>query len=442
MTGNLVVLLCSCVLILLSAVLCWVRLPRFTVVDIYILFVGIYFGCYSFIKGLLHAYFEMQPLPAALVFLHIIIIIGILWGLTTFFPESYRNALKISSLYEYWSRVNTNVILFFLAFILTVELFGWWQYGFISHVDIGQLQAIGKPLPYWFSCIHGMLLDLIFCTFLALAVKIVASTKQVRRRWWVAMALLFVTASTMGRRPLFNMILVWMIIYLVVQKKEILQFSYLKWILVAGLSLFIFSNLFQTYRGLIHWPPSDARVQKKHPLAAALDTRATIRNLAIRPSLWGFNYFILKNQLDGRDRDKPVGAISWLGLENSIPRVFWPRKKIVSLNDLVATRYGVDIMDYSKNNYGFLLADFGYLSFVILPLMLAAVFLTMGKIILSTKEHPLLLWLSTGLILNYLINIEQNIADIFILYRNLALLIISYTLCYSFYKLARLLKTR
>ena len=442
MTGNLVVLLCSSVLITLSAVLFWIRLPRLKVVDIYILFVGIYFGCYSFIKGLLQAYSDMQPLPAALVFLHIIIIIAILWGFTALFPEKYQNALKITSLYEHWSRVNTNAILFLLAFILAVELIGWRQYGLISHVDIGKLQAIGKPLPYWFSCIHGMLLDLIFCTFLALAAKIVASTNQVRRWWWVAIALLFVMAATVGRRPLFNMILIGTILYLVVQKKGVLQFSYLKWTLVVGLSLLIFSNLFQTYRNLIHWPPAGSWAQMKNPLAAALDTRATITNLKIRPSQWGFNYFILKNRLDGRDRDEPVGAILWLGLKNSIPRVFWPGKKVVSLNDLVAARYSVEIVDYSKNNYGFLLADYGYLSLVILPLMLAVVFLTMGRIILSTKEYPLLLWLSTGLILNYLISIEQNIADIFILYRNLALLFISYILCYSFYKLARRLTSR
>lgn len=442
MTGNLVVLLCSSVLVTLSAVFFWIRLRRLTVVDIYILFVGIYFGCYSFIKALLQAYSDMQPLPAALVFLHIIIIIAILWGFTAFLPEKYHNAFKISSLYEYWSRVNTNAILLVLAFILTVKLIGWRQYGIISHVNIGQLEAVGKPLPYWFSCIHGMLLDLIFCVFLALAAKIMASTKQARKWWWVAMALVFVMASTVGRRPLFNMILIGMILYLVVYKKGVLQFSYLKWMLVAGLSLLIFSNLFQTYRNLIQWPPAGSWAQMKNPLAAALDTRATIRNLTIRPSQWGFNYFILKNQLDGRDRDEPTGAIIWIGLKNSIPKVFWPGKKVVSLNDLVAARYGVDIIDYSKNNYGFLLADYGYLSLVILPLMLAVVFFTMGRIILCTKEYPLLLWLSTGLILNYLINIEQNIADIFILYRNLALLFISYVLCYSFYNLGRLLHTR
>jgi hypothetical protein len=442
MPGNIAVILCSLILIIFTAVLFWIRLPRLTVIDIYILFVGIYFGCYSFIKGLLQAYSFMQPLPAALVFLHISIIIVILLGLTACFPEKYYNALKITSLYAYWSKVNTNAILFFLAFILAIELIGWRQYGIISHVDLGPLPAIGKPLPYWFLSIRGLLLDLIFCTFLALAAKIAASTHQARRWWWGGMALLFIMASTVGRRPLFNMILIGMILYLVIQKKGVLRFSYLKWTIVVGLSLLIFSNLFQSYRPLLQWPPASSWAQMKNPLAAALDARATISNLMIRPSQWGFNYFILKNQLDGRGRNEPAGAIIWLGLKNSIPRMFWPGKTVVSLNDMVAARYGVDIVDYSKNNYGFLLADFGYLSLAILPLILVAVFFTMGRIILSTKAYPLLLWLSTGLILNYLINIEQNIADIFILYRNLTLLFISYILCYSFYKLARLLTTR
>ncbi|MGB8990467.1 MAG: hypothetical protein WCD80_00270 [Desulfobaccales bacterium] len=563
MTGNLVIMLFSILIITLALSRCVIRLSKITVIDLYILFVGFHFGVYPLIRGWLGAYSDVSPLTSALVFLHVILTFAILLIITSILPETYQNGLEITYLCKQWSKINKYFIFFLLSFIFGVEIIGWWHYGIISNVNYEELSRIRNPLPYWLSSIYPVLPDLIFCAFLVMAAKVIASTGQNRKWWFVLVAMLFIDGFLFGRRALVNMAVIGAILFIVVHNKAVWRWSYVKWMLVIGLSLFIFSNLFQNYRGMMEfdhenimqnqikllqlfrayrgmhqlpvlepsyqgelpssgaldghldhlrvnlvsweltyflpqgrWEDLKGKAQSdtlrqwlnnfflwrekqqvslheqtlmryrlqggdhnktnklfqtystmlqyptfafpylwKSPISAALDARATIDNLKIRLAPWEFNLFILKGHLAGLDKTEGYGDIMWQGLKNSIPRVLWPGKKVVSLNDITATKYGVRVIDYPKNNYGFLLADFGFLSCILLPLMLLMVFVTMAIIILFTQEHPILLCLSSGFLLNYLINIEQNIADIYILYRNLLLIFLCYLICYLVGKL-------
>ena len=560
MTGNLVVMLFSILIITLALWRCVTRLSRITVIDLYILFMGFYFGGYPLIRGWLGAYADVPPLTSALVFLHVILTVAILWMLTSILPETYQKALEITYLCKQWSKINKYFIFLLLSFIFGVEIIGWWHYGIISNVNYEELSRIGNPLPYWLSSIYPLLPDLIFCAFLVMAAKVIASTGQTRKWWFVLVAILFLDGFLFGRRALVNMAVIGTVLYIVVYNQAVWRWSYVKWLLVIGLSLFVFSNLFQNYRGvmefddenimqdqikllqsfrtyrgmnqvpvlepsypgelpisgaldgrldhlrvnlaweltyvvpqgpwedlpdktqsatlrqwlknfisrvfwrakqqvslsaptarryglpaeepkkthnllqtygaMLQYPPVDYSGRWKNPIAAALDARATIDNLKIRLAPWEFNLFIFMGNLAGLEETVGYGDTMWQGLKNSIPRVLWPEKKVVSLNDITATRYGVQVIDYPKNNYGFLLADFGFLSCVLLPLMLLMVFVTMAIIILDTQEHQILLGLSSGILINYLINIEQNIADVYILYRNLLLIFSCYLICY------------
>lgn len=550
MTANLVIMLFSILIITLALLRCVIRLSRLNIIDLYILFVGFSFGVYPLVRGWLGAYSDVPPLTSALVFVHVILTLTILLIITSLLPGTFQKGLEITYLCKQWSKINKYFIFFLLSFIVGVEIIGWWHYGIISNVNYEELSRIGNPPPYWLSSIFPVLPDLIFCAFLVMAAKVIASTGQTRKWWFVMVAILFIDGFLFGRRALVNMAVIGAILFIVIHNKAVWRWSYVKWMLIIGLSLFIFSNLFQNYRGMMEFdhenimqnqikllqlfrayrgmpglepsyqgelPKSGAldghlahlrvnllpweltyfspqvrwedlqwsnnfflwrekqqvslheqslmgnglrggdhnKANKlfqtysamlqyptfeflylwKSPISAALDARATIDNLKIRLAPWEFNLFILKGHLAGLDKTEGYGDIMWQGLKNSIPRVLWPGKKVVSLNDIIATKYGVRVIDYPKNNYGFLLADFGFLSCILLPLMLFMVFVTMVIIILFTQEYPILLCLSSGFLLNYIINIEQNIADIYILYRNLLLIFLCYLICYLVGKL-------
>jgi len=200
-------------------------------------------------------------------------------------------------------------------------------------------------------------------------------------------------------------------------------------------ALFIFSNIFQAYRGVLQFPPYVKFDELKNPLAAALDIYATLKNIKERPAPWEFNYAIFFGQLSGLGGEVPYGTLLWQGIKNSVPGIFWKNKTVRNLNNLTASRFGFQVKDYAKNNFGFAQADFGYFSLILMPITMITIFIIMALIIKLTTRQPLLLWLLSGIILNYLTNIEQNEGDVIILFRNIMLFSMVYGAGYFLLKI-------
>ncbi len=421
MAANLTILLVSGLLLVLTVLYCQKRWSEFDLIDLYILFAGIYFGAYTFVKALLGDYSKYEPLTIVIVFGQIIMILAITFILWRFMPEHFRREVEIKSLLEQWKNVNSYVIFLFLAILLIIHIYGYEKYNIISHIDHGNLISAGKGLPYWFTSINVLSNDIILCTFIALVAKIISSENLVKKLWIIPLIVLLLMAVINGRRSLINPLIIGTILLFISQERELFQFRYLKIVLLLSLGILIFSNIFQAYRYVLQFPDSANPIEVKNPVSAALDPRYTLNNLKLRPSGWEFNYSIFRGQ---RYDNVPLqrGGIFWQGLKNSIPRIFWPQKEVVSLNDLYVKLYSLPEADYGKNNFGFTQVDFGYGSIIIMPILILIVTSTLVVINMATKNYPVLLLLLSGTVINYLINIEQNVTDIFILYRDLIVL--------------------
>ncbi len=434
MISNLTIILMSGFILSGTFLFCQRRWSQLDIVDLYILFAGIYFGAYSFVKAWLEDYSRYDPITVILVFSQIIVILTITWILWRFMPPHFRQALEIKSLFEQWKKINPYIILLLLAILVIFQLVGYGKYNVISHIDQGGLIRSGNPLPYWFSSTLALLNDLIFCTFIALTVKIITAQGSVKKLWIIPLVILLLIASIYGRRSVLNLLIVGTILVFVSQGMELFRLKYVKMALLLSLALLLFSNLFQAYRGMLQFPPSMSVSELRNPLSAALDVQATIKNLKMRPTAWEFNYSIFSGQ---RNEQVPLqlGGIFWQGVKNSIPKIFWPGKEIVSLNDLTANLYGLQVMDYGKNNYAFAQVDFGYFSLIAMPALMIMIFLIMVFLTRISYNYPTIYLFLTGFVLNYLINIEENFADVLILFRNMTVVSIIIGMGYALNKI-------
>ena len=113
------------------------------------------------------------------------------------------------------------------------------------------------------------------------------------------------------------------------------------------------------------------------------------------------------------------GKITWEGFKSSIPRVFWAGKQFSLIDDILIGIYHVQQkeIDIGKNLFGVAQVDFKYFSIIIVPIIILTIVIVMGLLIKITLQCPTFLWLFTGNILFFLINIEENGNEIFFMVR-------------------------
>jgi len=177
---------------------------------------------------------------------------------------------------------------------------------------------------------------------------------------------------------------------------------------------------------------SEEEKEMKNPLAAALNFQSTLRVLSLRPGTWEFSYLVFNKQIkDGITTSN--GEIMVEGFKSAVPRYLWPHKKFGLIDDLLAELYGVKPkeIDIGKNNFGVVQVEFGYLSLVIVPLIILSLIIMMNYLNKMTDQYPFFLWLFSSNILFYLVNIEENGTDIFFMLRNIILFLGLFAIFYA-----------
>lgn len=211
--------------------------------------------------------------------------------------------------------------------------------------------------------------------------------------------------------------------YVNYKKEPIVSWRNLKYGFVLLVALFLFSNLFQSYRGIMDHvgeiAPEEEK-EMKNPLAAALNFQSTLGALAVRPGTWEFSYLVFSKQIEDRITTSN-GELIVEGFKSAVPRYLWPQKKFGLIDDLLAKLYGVKPkeIDIGKNIFGVMQVEFGYLSLVMVPLIILALLIMMNYLNKMANSDPIFLWLFSSNILFYLINIEENGTDIFYMLRNI-----------------------
>jgi len=424
--GNYPLLLFSSLLMFLALLYFKRKWPDLDVVDIFIIFVALYFGIYPFIRGL---YFgkgvvfdsaNNNSWAVGLVYLQIIIITIIIRVAYRYLPDKITNYLKIKTLIERWARIDKAVVFLLIGLIILFQSISYFKYGVKSHILPGDFEKIGKDLPYWLTSVRTIYNYLILSVFIVLAAKMSLAKYRVRYFWLAAIILILPLAGYFGRKAFVNVVVMIALIWLITNEKRLFQLKNLAIAALCVLSFFLASNLYQTYRpNLQGVGVSLSKLQ--NPITSALNFNATLKNLKVRAGTWEFNYLVFDKQMGNPGNVTTNGKLILESFKSAIPRILWPGKKFLSSSEILADAYRAELEDVSfgVNIFGIAQADFGYFSMITVPLTMLLMMILMASLMKVTFNYPVFLWLLSVNILNPLINVEENGPEIFFMLRNI-----------------------
>jgi hypothetical protein len=444
MVGNYAILLCSSLFIILLIFYLSRQTQGIDVLDVFIIFILFHFGVYPFFRGLhfgrdlIFDFTQASPLFISLVFAHVLIILLILKLISIIFLKNIEY-LKISYLIDSYSHVNNYVLYSIYAFVIIFNIFSYYKYGVKSYIQPEDFAKIGQNLPYWFTSFRTIYSSFMFCIYLVLLSKTITAKDYKNQILWLALIILFIPfASLYGKRYFVNLLIMTAIFYFENRKVTIFQLRNLKYGFILVVVFFLFSNLFQYYRGILE-NVGEINAEKiralKDPLSTALQFQYTLEALGSRPGTWEFSYLVLSKQIG--DGIAPTKEILKESFKSAIPRYLWPDKKFSLTDDMLATLYGVrpKEIDIGKNIFGLAQLAFGFLSIIIVPLTIILLLVLMGLLNKITSPYHTFLWLCSANILFYIINIEENGNELFFMLRNILLLSIIFGAFVSFRKI-------
>lgn len=403
----------------------WGRLrwSQLNVADVYVLMVGVFFGAYGFVDGLVANQSIYEPIFIVWTFTWVLIVTATTWLISQRLPEQTLEILKVRHLISQWACVDSWFILFLLAAVFAVTIYGYSQFLIISLVGFENLWGVNIFLPYWFTSSRVFIQPILFCIFLSGTTKLLASQGKKRVFWGVILALTVFLTAIYGRRAVFFFVFIFLIINSLHKRKNLFAFGSMKFLVLLVPVLVIFSNIYQSYRPLLrsYQTVLPRTVVLPGILEAVVGTEVTVSNLRSRMAMWKLNYIIIEKQIE-HGTIIPYGEILFQGFKNSIPRVIWPQKNVYDLDEMVATLYGLPIMDYPTNNFAMAQADFGYLSIFFLPIQMLITFFIISTISKLAKQMTDLFLIITGFLLYYIVTIEKGYAGVFILYRDIFIL--------------------
>jgi hypothetical protein len=434
MSGNWSILLFSSMFIFIVTLYLSRQSRGIDILDVYIIYVLFHFGLYPFVRGLhfgrdiIFDFTQADPLSLGLVFAHVLIILLILKLFSLIFIKN-MDYLKITYIMERCSQVNGYLLFIIYSILIVFQVYSYYQYGVQSFIPPWDFERIGKLLPYWFTSMRTIYNLLTFCICLVLLSKVFKTKDRKNQILWLILTIIFVPFASMygGKRFFINVLILSIIFYFDNKNEKLFKLRNLAYGLILALAVFLFCNLYESYRDVVESVgkiTSEEAKKLKDPLSAAINYKPTLAFLSRRPGTWEFSYLILSKQvIDGIAITK--GKIIAEGFKSAVPRCVWHNKSFLLIDDMLAQLYGVrpKEIDIGKNNYGVAQLEVGYYSVVILPLVILMLLILMSYLNKLTNQNPFFLWLFSGNILFYLINIEEAGTDIFFLLRHILLIL-------------------
>ncbi len=438
MLSNATLIVMSLCMIILVSFWCRLRWSQLNVVDVYVLMAGVFFGAYGFVDGLVANQSIYKPIFIVWTFSWILILTATTWLISQRLPKQTLKILNLRSLISQWACVDYRFILFLLVAVLAFTIYCYSRFRIISHFVFESLWQANIFLPYWYTSARVFVQPILFCIFLSVTIKLLASRRKKRVFWCFILALTFFLTAIYGRRAVFLFVFIFLIINSLNKRKNLFALGSMKFLILLIPFLLIFSNIYQNYRPFI-WSYNTVlprTVDLPGIFEASVDTEATLSNLRRRMATWKFNYLIMEKQAE-HGTIIPYGGILFQSFINSIPRVIWPQKKVYNLEEMAAVLNGLPITDYPTNNFGMAQADLGYLSIFFLPIQMFITLFIISTISIFVKQMPGLFLIITGFMLYYIVEIERGYAGVFILYRNLFILCAIYLIGHMSIKIFR-----
>jgi hypothetical protein len=426
MMGNISILIGSLVFLCVVSFYLFKKWPDLDVFDLYIVFVLFHFGFYPFIRGLyfgkdvIFDFRESNPIVISMVFIHVLLILAIIKMIYRHFPGRWVESLKIKNFITKLSLTNKYLLFIIYCTLIVFQIFSYYKYGVKSYILADDFARIGKDLPYWFTSVRTIYIPLAFLVCLGLISSLLKS-QGYHRYVWLILTLAFLPVVTLyGRRFFLAVMILWTIFWLVEKKPDISLMKCLAVGVSVAVVFVLCSNIFQAYRGDFQEVGQLNLKKLKNPFTAAINFEATLDNLKARPGTWEFNFLVFERQFS-KPGMTTGGKVTWEAIKSSIPRNLWPDKKFLMIDEILAELYQAKMkeIDIGKNLYGVGQVEVGYLSIVIVPLIIISIIALMATLILMTMQYPTFLWLFSGTILMFLINVEENGNEIFLMLRNI-----------------------
>jgi hypothetical protein len=280
-----------------------------------------------------------------------------------------------------------------------------------------------------------LLTPLYFCLFIAGTLKVLASRAEKRVFWIIVLVTVVMLVTLWGRREVFYLTYIFFVLWSITKSRNLISPVNGFLLLIALPLLVAFSNIYLTYRSItLGLPVTPDKLGVSGIFSAGTNLDTTLWNLQERMGVWQLNYMIIDKQIHYYGLDIPYGDILWQALTNTIPRILWPEKIVSDLDIMMAYQYNLPLTDYPTNNFAMIQADFGYLSVILLPLQLLFVFFSAALLIRASSRHPTLLWLLSGFFIYYLLKIENDYSEWFVLYRNILMVTIVYLAGYWLFR--------
>jgi hypothetical protein len=444
MIGNISLLIISFMFMCVIMIYLSKKWPDLDIFDLFIIFILLHFGFVPFLRGLYFGkdivfdFRHSNPLAIGLVFGHILVILLIVRGTLFFLPRKLGGYLKIDYLIEKSGWVNKYILLIVWAFLVSFPIISYLGYGVKPYIMPRDFEKIGVDLPYWFTSIRTIYNYISFCVFLGLFGNVVKSKKNMQIFWSTLIAILVLAITIYGRRFFINMIVVWVVFWLIYKKERILRLRYVTGGLLLVVFFILVSNFYQTYRHDILFNAGKINAKQiESPILAALNYHSTLHNMQVRAGTWEFNFLVFNQQLN-RSGITTDGNLTWEAFKSTIPRYFWPGKRFTLIDDYLASFFMVSSRDVNiaKNIFGIVQLDFGYYSLIIIPTVILIILCYYIIIVKLMCGYPAFMIMISGNIIWYLINFEANGNEIFTMLRNLIIILglfVLYILAYRAY---------
>lgn len=385
----------------------WVRLPAWTLVDVFLLAIALYFGVYTLLDALSADESNHDPVLVATVFTLIAFGSTVLWlfARARIFPET-----ALARLQQDWRACHPAPI---IALIVLALSFRWYTAEFFSELGaLGEteLMAIEQDLPYWYTSIGMIVSTTIFAAGICAWGK-VGIARGWKRLFWLAAtgASAFIVMGA-GRRSILAMLIVigWTI--LVAQRGRRSSWGTLAVVILAMPVLVALSNVYQAYRLVSHRGVPLENVIAADDVGSLVEEVAavgrTVSNLKERQAVWRFNYEVVKaHVVDGANLQ--WGELLAGEFPNYVPSALYPGKVWIDSEETLLRAFGLEVYDRPSNVFAYTYADFGMLSAVLAPALLLF-WCWVCATALRFLRDPFLRVLLMGMAIFYAINMETG----------------------------------
>ncbi len=255
MLTNIALACVSAGLLGMIAFMAYKKRQSLSLVEVYAIMVGFYFGVWGMLDSLLQDLTLYNPSIIILVYVTVAISLFFTWYiLRVFLPNRgmapFLECLELSFIANIAAKVKQRYVALFVFILLLFKLYSIQKYNIVNNYDWDSLREYHVILPTWFILFDGMLRSLLFIALFPTAVGIFRAKGTIRVLWIIMAVIIFSIEAMYGRSSVFNFIIIFLLYWFVEKAHNRLSFGLVAATLISCLFLIMYSNFYQACRSI------------------------------------------------------------------------------------------------------------------------------------------------------------------------------------------------